>query len=54
MLGSHPENMSADCMLAFERWRVHYNTKRPHTSLGYRPPAPETIQVQNTNMNYEN
>jgi hypothetical protein len=23
-----------------ERWRVHYNTVRPHSSLGYRPPAP--------------
>jgi transposase InsO family protein len=27
-----------------ERWRVHYNTIRPHSSLGYRPPAPETWQ----------
>ena len=26
-----------------ERWRVHYNTRRPHSSLGYRPPAPATI-----------
>jgi putative transposase len=26
-----------------ERWRVHYNTRRPHSSLGYRPPAPVTI-----------
>jgi transposase InsO family protein len=25
-----------------ERWRRHYNTMRPHSSLGYRPPAPET------------
>ncbi|MEM9238428.1 MAG: integrase core domain-containing protein, partial [Pseudomonadota bacterium] len=24
-------------------WRKHYNTKRPHSALGYRPPAPETI-----------
>jgi len=23
-----------------ECWRVHYNTVRPHSSLGYRPPAP--------------
>jgi transposase InsO family protein len=23
-----------------ERWRVHYNTVRLHSSLGYRPPAP--------------
>ena len=27
-----------------ERWRRHYNTVRPHSSLGYKPPAPETIQ----------
>jgi putative transposase len=27
-----------------ERWRQEYNTVRPHSSLGYRPPAPETIQ----------
>jgi transposase InsO family protein len=25
------------------RWRVRYNTVRPHSSLGYRPPAPEAI-----------
>jgi putative transposase len=24
-------------------WREHYNKVRPHSSLGYRPPAPETI-----------
>lgn len=26
-----------------ETWRRHYNTIRPHSALGYRPPAPETI-----------
>jgi transposase InsO family protein len=25
-----------------EQWRKHYNTCRPHSSLGYRPPAPQT------------
>ena len=30
-----------------ERWRVHYNTVRPHSSLGYRPPAPETWLTNN-------
>ena len=25
-----------------ERWRVEYNTVRPHSSLGYRSPAPES------------
>jgi putative transposase len=29
-----------------ERWRVHYNTIRPHSSLGYRSPAPETRQAE--------
>jgi transposase InsO family protein len=24
-----------------EAWRRHYNTVRPHSSLGYRPPAPQ-------------
>jgi transposase InsO family protein len=24
-----------------EKWRVEYNQIRPHSSLGYRPPAPE-------------
>jgi transposase InsO family protein len=27
-----------------ERWRVHYNTCRPHSSLGYRPPAPAVVE----------
>ena len=26
------------------RWRYEYNTFRPHSSLGYRPPAPEAVQ----------
>ena len=25
-----------------EAWLRHYNTVRPHSSLGYRPPAPQT------------
>ena len=29
-----------------ERWRVYYNTVRPHSSLGYRPPAPAAQQRQ--------
>ncbi|MFB3127973.1 MAG: integrase core domain-containing protein, partial [Candidatus Acidiferrales bacterium] len=23
-----------------EWWRIEYNTRRPHSALGYRPPAP--------------
>ena len=30
-----------------ERWRRHYNTIRPHSSLGYRPPAPEAWPTNN-------
>ena len=26
-----------------EKWRKHYNTIRPHSALGYRPPTPESI-----------
>ena len=29
--------------ILIEAWRQHYNTVRPHSSLGYRPPAPEAI-----------
>ena len=29
-----------------ERWRVHYTTVWPHSSLGYRPPAPEAWQTE--------
>ena len=33
----------AEANVLIEAWRRHYNTKRPHSSLGYRPPTPETI-----------
>jgi transposase InsO family protein len=29
-----------------EQWRREYNTLRPHSSLGYRPPAPEVIRTR--------
>ena len=32
-----------EAQILIEGWRRHYNTQRPHSSLGYRPPAPETI-----------
>ncbi len=32
-----------EAQIVIENWRKHYNTKRPHSALGYRPPAPETI-----------
>ena len=33
-----------EAKILIERWRRHYNKVRPHGSLGYRPPAPETFQ----------
>ena len=36
-----------EAKIIIERWRKHYNEKRPHSSLGYRPPAPVTLgQIQ--------
>mgnify|MGYP001792527865 FL=1 len=32
-----------EAKVVIEKWRIHYNTKRPHAALGYRPPAPVTI-----------
>jgi transposase InsO family protein len=32
-----------EAKIVIESWRRHYNTRRPHSSLGYRPPAPEVI-----------
>ncbi len=31
-----------EAKVLIEQWRHHYNTVRPHSSLGYRPPAPQT------------
>jgi transposase InsO family protein len=36
-----------EARVLIEDWRQHYNTIRPHSSLGYRPPAPEAIKIQN-------
>ena len=33
----------AEARVLIERWREHYNRVRPHSALGYRPPAPEAI-----------
>ena len=32
-----------EAKVLIEQWRREYNQVRPHSSLGYRPPAPETI-----------
>jgi len=32
-----------EAKVLIERWRQHYNHVRPHSSLGYKPPAPEAV-----------
>ncbi|MCO5058361.1 MAG: IS3 family transposase [Rhizobiaceae bacterium] len=33
----------AEAKVIIEAWRRYYNTERPHSSLGYKPPAPEAL-----------
>jgi putative transposase len=37
-----------EAKIVIEQWRKHYNTKRPHSALGYRPPAPVTYSPKPT------
>ena len=32
-----------ETQIVIESWRRHYNTIRPHASIGYKPPAPEVF-----------
>jgi putative transposase len=32
-----------EAQIVIENWRRHYNTIRPHASIGYKPPAPEVF-----------
>ena len=32
-----------EAQIIIESWRQHYNRVRPHSSLGYKPPAPEVV-----------
>ena len=32
-----------EAKILIEQWRVHYNTVRPHSSLNWNPPAPESL-----------
>ena len=29
-----------EAQIVIEQWRAEYNTRRPHSALGYRPPVP--------------
>ena len=35
-----------EAKVLIEQWRIDYNHIRPHSSLGYRPPAPEAVMVK--------
>ena len=37
-----------EAQVLIEMWRKEYNTVRPHSALGYRPPAPAAIVVTPT------
>lgn len=41
-----------EAQILTKRWRHHYNTIRPHSSLGYRSPAPETILPHPVGLSY--
>jgi transposase InsO family protein len=34
-----------EAQVVIEHWRVEYNTRRPHSALGYRPPAPAACDI---------
>jgi len=34
-----------EAKVLIERWRREYNTVRPHSSLDYQPPAPDSIEI---------
>ena len=34
-----------EAQVVVEQWREEYNTRRPHSALGYRPPAPGAYRV---------
>ena len=43
LLNAEVFNTLLEAKVLIEQWRQHYNTVRPHSSLGYRPPAPEVV-----------
>jgi hypothetical protein len=37
-----------EAQVVVEHWRNEYNAIRPHSSLGYRPPAPQATERRRT------
>lgn len=42
LLNREQINTLRDAEVLLGQWRRHYNIRRPHSSLGYKPPAPES------------
>ena len=36
-----------EAQVLIENWKKEYNTERPHSSLNYRPPAPQSFVLDN-------
>jgi transposase InsO family protein len=45
LLNGEVFNTLREAQVLIEEWRRHTNLVRPHSSLGYRPPAPETVPM---------
>ena len=45
--GRNPEicTTRTEAQVRIERWRREYHQVRPHSALGYRPPAPEALEI---------
>jgi len=46
LLNAEVFNTLLEAQVLIEQLRVHYNTVRPYSALGYRPPAPEVIVLE--------
>ena len=42
-----------EAQIMIEQWRRHYNEVRPHSAIGYRPPAPQVIVPSNKTKTHE-
>ena len=43
-----------EAKVVIQQWRKHYNTIRPHSSLNYRPPAPQTCPRSASGSDHSN
>ena len=43
LLNAEVFNTLLQARVLIEQWRVHFNRICPHSSLSYRPPAPEVV-----------